>query len=217
MRIPHKTSSAIGGDFIELDDDVQAVILKAIVDGWKIALKYAEVISSAGEVLITERLRDGMRAALSGLLSDPAIVVLPGTESRSGANVIPDGRTDIPMFVLAVFVTMRVHDPHAVIECKRVAGSDSDLCREYVREGIDRYGSGKYSENHANGYMVGYVLSGNETDAAGGINAYLKKKGRTAELLARGPAVGGQPCWVSSHTRPKNGPIALSHLLLEFA
>lgn len=107
---------------------------------------------------MTERLRDGMRSAVKNASWN--LIILPGTESRSKSSVLlPDGRTDIPLMMIEVFSRTQEHDPHAIIECKRIAGSDTHLCREYVVEGIDRFASGKYGENHAVGFMVGYVLS----------------------------------------------------------
>lgn len=112
------------------------------------------------------------------------MIVLPGTESRSKANMLlPDGRTDIPLMMIEVFLRTQEHDPHAIIECKRISGSDTHLCREYVVEGVDRFASGKYGENHAVGFMVGYVLSGTSVEAATGVNAYLGRVSRTAERL----------------------------------
>ena len=67
---------------------------------------------------MTERLRDGMRIALK---NSPwkQIMVLPGTESRSKSNVmLPDGRTDIPLAFVEIFLRTQEHDPHAIIECK---------------------------------------------------------------------------------------------------
>lgn len=125
---------------------------------------------------MTERLRDGMRSELKskGHPWGKTLVVLPGTESRSdGAVVIPDGRTDIPLMLIEVFLRTQEHDPHAIIECKRIIGSDTHLCREYVVEGVDRFRTGKYGQNHAFGFMVGYVLSGTAAEAADGVNAYL--------------------------------------------
>lgn len=111
---------------------------------------------------MTERLRDGMRSELKskGHPWGKTLVVLPGTESRSdGAVVIPDGRTDIPLMLIEVFLRTQEHDPHAIIECKRIIGSDTHLCREYVVEGVDRFRTGKYGQNHAFGFMVGYPLA----------------------------------------------------------
>jgi hypothetical protein len=139
------------------------------------------------------------------------MVVLPGTESRSSPEVLlPDGRTDIPIFLIEVFFGSQDHDPHAIVECKRVAEGDRSLCREYVLEGIDRFRNGKYGQNHATGFMVGYVQSGSGAGVVSGINAYLTTNARTAELLHQ--SVDPPPSWSSEHARTTpTRPITLYH------
>ncbi|GLI37551.1 hypothetical protein GHYDROH2_10520 [Geobacter hydrogenophilus] len=169
---------------------------------------------SALEVPFTECLRDGMRAALKsrGLKN---IVVLPGTESRSKPSLrIPDGRTDIPIFVTDVFIEMEEHDPHAIIECKRLDGNDSDLVREYVVSGINRFCSGQYSSNHRYGFMVGYLLAGTtKSVAVAAVNKFIAKHKSVAEELAMHQS---QPdVWKSKHLREENDTIFLFHSFLK--
>lgn len=180
-----------------------------------------DVNARAGEVLMTERLRDGMRSMLKSRKCPwkNTLIVLPGTESRSITDVVlPDGRTDIPLMLIKVFLRTQEHDPHAIIECKRIAGSDTHLCREYVIEGIDRFATGKYGENHAVGFMVGYVLSSTAAKSADGVNAYLKRVSRTTEHLEPGDVYDDAPSWESEHARPKpRSAIRLHHAFLEFS
>ena len=145
------------------------------------------------------------------------MAVLPGSESRSDTDVVvPDGRTDIPMFFVEIFQQLAEHDPHAIVECKRLAGDDNHLCREYVVEGIDRFKSGKYGKNHAVGFMAGYVTSGSAEGAAAGVNAYLSRVARDAEHLAR-HAVRADVSWLSHHWRSApSPPIDLHHALVTF-
>lgn len=174
--------------------------------GWQIACGRFEVQPNTGEVVITECLRDGMRAALkTGTLPwHSTMVVLPGTESRSAAEVlIPDGRTDIPIFVIPVFTESQEHDPHAIIECKRVAPSDSTLVREYVVSGIDRFSTGKYSATHSQGFMAGYIISGDIVSTVEAINTYLTKRGRITELLDESKALPSD--WTRASTHPRVG------------
>lgn len=214
MRIPYETPPALGREFIELRPEVVAVILLTLAAGWQRACAAEDVNANAGEVLMTERLRDGMRGALRN--SPWKLIVLPGTESRSKASVVlPDGRTDIPLMLIEVFLRTQEHDPHAVIECKRIAGSDTHLCREYVVEGMDRFVREKYGENHAIGFMVGYVLSGSPSESADGVNAYLRRVSRS-DCLA--PSDISDGTWQSLHARSKPSmPIRLHHAFLGFA
>ena len=60
-----------------------------------------------GEVELNERLRDGMRAALDPgeLPWGGTLIVQAGAESRSGPHILrPDGRTDIPILSIEIFV-----------------------------------------------------------------------------------------------------------------
>lgn len=213
MRIPYEPPPPLGREFIQLGPEVVAAILLTLIAGWQQASASSDVNADAGEVLMTERLRDGMRNALKG--GAWQLIVLPGTESRSKTSVLlPDGRTDIPLMMIEVFLRTQEHDPHAIIECKRIAGSDTHLCREYVVEGVDRFASGKYGENHAVGFMVGYVLSGTSIEAADGVNAYLGRVSRMAEKLQAADIVSDST-WYSQHGRTHpSEPVELHHTFL---
>lgn len=219
MKIPYETPTALGREFIELVPDIVAVILLTVAAGWRHAQAAADVNANAGEVFITEHLRDGMRHVQKEAPKDSPykqIWVLPGTESRSKNNVIlPDGRTDIPLAFVEIFMRTGEHDPHAIIECKRIAGTDTHLCREYVVEGMDRFIQEKYGENHAVGFMVGYVLSGALSESADGVNAYLKRSSREPDVLALSDI--DVPTWLSQHTRSsRSKSICLHHMFLGF-
>lgn len=215
MRIPYQPEPPLGREFIQLGPEIVAAILLTLLAGWQQACASPDVHADAGEVAMTERLRDGMRIAVKNNTAWK-LIILPGTESRSKPDVLlPDGRTDIPLMMIEVFLRTQEHDPHAIIECKRIAGSDPHLCREYIVEGVDRFATGKYGENHAVGFMVGYVLTGTPIDAANGVNAYLGRVTRTGEQLTVSD-VTSEATWRSQHTRSQpSDPIALHHSFLE--
>ncbi|WP_244145451.1 hypothetical protein [Paraburkholderia mimosarum] len=120
--------------------------------------------------------------------------------------------------LIEIFLRTQEHDPHAIIECKRIAGSDTHLCREYVVEGMDRFIQEKYGENHAVGFMVGYVLAGSGSESADGINAYLKRVSRNRDRLGASDSGGGPSSWESRHARStRANPIALHHAFLGFS
>ena len=219
MKLPFDVTVVAGRRFINLGPDIATAILRTVKAGWTLALQSSDVNTGAGEVEITERLRDGMRYALdSGMLPWKAMIVLPGTESRSRPDVLsPDGRTDISIQYIEIFVQFRVHDPHAIIECKRVAGRDAHLCREYVVAGIDRFQTGKYSENHSTGFMVGYLIAGDAKAAATRINNSLNRRSRSAEILKLSNLISESWAWGSCHPRTTNSPIELHHAFLAFA
>lgn len=211
--IEYDRPSPLGREFIQLGPDITAAILVSLVAGWESASGFPDVTPDLREVAMTERLRDGMRAALTTRRYPWSrnMVVLPGTESRSKPSVLlPDGRTDIPIFLIEIFFGSQDHDPHAVIECKRIAAGDRHLCREYVVEGVDRFRLGKYGRNHATGFMVGYLLSGSASGAVSDVNAYLTSKAREPEHLHR--VADPQPSWSSRHARTSPAlPITLFH------
>ena len=218
MRIPYAAPASLNNTFIELAEDIVAAIVMTVAQGWQHALTFEDVHIGAGEVAMTERLRDGMRMVLR-MKDHPwgkELIILPGTESRSSPSVLlPDGRTDIPIVTLNVFLRTQEHDPHAILECKRIAGTDAHLCREYVREGMDRFRSGKYGENHAFGFMVGYVLAGDLNDAVNGVNDYLSRQSRSSELLAPANFEPLGASWESEHIRSAPLPaIQLKHVFL---
>ena len=219
MKLPFDVTATAGRQFINLRPDIASAVLRTVEAGWTLALQSPDVNTGAGEVEITERLRDGMRCALdSGMLPWKTMIVLPGTESRSRPDVLlPDGRTDISIQWIDIFLQFRAHDPHAIIECKRVAGNNARLCREYVMEGIDRFRIGRYSGNHSIGFMAGYLITGDASAAALRINRYLNSKSRRAENLRLSNLISESWVWGSCHQRTTNSPIELHHALLAFA
>ena len=219
VRIEYEPPQHLGREFIQLGPDITAAILVTLIAGWESASALSAVTAESCEVAITERLRDGMRAVLKTRRYPWSrnMVVLPGTESRSKPSVLlPDGRTDIPIFLIEIFFGSQDHDPHAVIECKRIAAGDRHLCREYVVEGVDRFRLGKYGENHANGFMVGYLLSGSAAEAVSDVNAYLTSKAREQEHLH--PVAEPPASWSSQHGRTLPAiPIILHHSFLSLS
>ena len=212
--------SALGWQFIDIHGERYDAILQILDSGWRRALTSPNAHPDAGEVEITECLRTGMREALAERTADwcKKMTVLRGTESSSSPDVsTPDGRTDIPIFFSDIREKYDVHDPHAIIECKRVAGKNANLCRLYVVKGIDRFKTGKYAGNHAAGFMVGYLLSGDANATTEGINKYLTRKKRQSEHL--GSSKTSHAAWVRSsrHSRPKPAePIDLHHAFFGF-
>jgi len=209
-----------GRQFIDIERERCDAILRILHEGWSRAIGFPQVHPGAGEVEVTEHLRTEMREALSRRTTDwyKKMTVLRGTESVSVSSPpTPDGLTDIPIFFQDIRERFDEHDPHAIIECKRIAGGDAGLCRLYVVEGMDRFSEGKYADNHALAFMAGYLLSGGADEAAAGINRYLSRQGRESERLESSTAV--QEAWVRSsrHARPASqAPIDLHHAFLAF-
>ena len=208
----------VGRHFIDLQGERCEAILQILADGWERASDSSNVHPGAGEVEITECLRTGMREALKAKDADwcKKMTILPGTESRSSPNLPePDGRTDIPILFHEIREELDEHDPHAIVECKRVAGNDADLCRLYVVKGINRFRSGRYAGNHAVGFMAGYLLSDDAAAAVRGVNRYLTRQGRQPERLEPPNSRDADWTWSSRHPRPQPAdPIDLHHAFL---
>lgn len=217
MKIPLGQSAAVGRTFINLNSAITLTIMRTVEAGWALAATSPAVHPGADEVAMTETLRDAMREALRvhRLPWRKTMIIAPGSESRSQPGMIaPDGRTDIPLYLTRVYARSGEHDPHAIIECKRVAAGDTGLAREYIVEGVDRFRMGKYSENHARGFMVGYVLGGTPQAVVDGINGYLGRQHRLADQL-NFPRSSKIPGWVSRHDRvAPSEPVLLHHTML---
>jgi hypothetical protein len=211
--IPFQQQLSTGQAFIDLVPEITDAILQTIAHGWALAHQKPHLKTLTTEVPITESLRQGMREALKsqGLpWGKSMMIVLPGTESKSMLELLtPDGRTDIPLMLIGVLLTSGEHDPHAIIECKRVTESDPSLIKNYVVEGVDRFCSGKYGANHSRGFMAGYVISGSANGVVTAVNAYLVKNDRTSEALSIQSLA-----WRSEHPRKNSSKIELHHSML---
>ena len=195
-------------------------ILRVIKAGWQKALACPDVDRDTPEVELNGRLMKGMRAAVDAKVvrSHRKISVLPGTDSWSDdAGAAADGLTDITIHLRDIRERQQSHGPHAVIECKRVAGSDSNLCRLYVTEGVERFESGKYAGVHGLAFMAGYVVAGSAGEAVTGVNAYLKRHNRGSEALGPSTVLEAEWTRTSTHIRAGSGRhLELHHSLLEF-
>lgn len=216
MRVPFDVPTTNGRQFIDLVPEIATTILRTVESGWKLASNSSDVNTEDKEVPMNERLRRGMRSVLDGSPWRHIMFVLPGTESTSRSEATsPDGRTDIPIFVIELAFRFDDHDPHAIIECKRIAGNDRQLCREYIVAGIDRFRTGKYAGNHSTGFMVGYLIAGYASTAVDGINNYLNGKKRGTEHLERSTLISEPWVWRSSHPRSNPPPIEIHHAFLK--
>ena len=225
MKLPYDVRAIAGRPPINLGPETAAAILRTIEAGWVRASSLPDINADAGEVEMNERLRDGMRDALDldGLPWGGTLIVQAGSESRSRRDVLrPDGRTDIPIQSIEFFHRFREHDPHAIIECKRIAGDDAYLCREYVVNGIDRFRRGQYAANHAAGFMAGYLIAGHANAAVTRVNGYLnggRRHGnrdvRHSENLIQSKLVEEPWAWTSRHPRTDGSKIDLHHAFLQ--
>lgn len=209
----------VGRDLLDIGQDLAANILRLIGAGWE--RRTPDCGADSGEVQMTKCLREGMIGALKDhvIPSAKKLSVLPGTESWQTKNPRrPAGLTDISIHLSNIREKLDDHGPHAIIECKRVAGDNAGLCRQYVIQGIDRFKEGKYAEGHAIAFMVGYLLSPSVEAAVSRINRFLSTAGREEDRL-NPCAVLNKPWTRSSHRSrtTTRKPIDLHHAFLRFA
>ncbi len=196
-----------GGAFVELSLAQAMMVLQIIGKGWNLALEQSALTAGLHERYMTRWLIPGMRRSVP----DSGVIIQRGTETADAA--VPD----ICISFQRIREDQDEHEPHAVVECKRVSGDDAGLCRLYVVNGIDRFATGKYGAKRAHGFMAAYVTSGTPGEAADGVNRYLRKHREGTECLVdEGRPVETFSVWVSSHRRPHENPIRLRHLFLEF-
>ena len=167
VKLPTDVPAATGRPFIDLAREIVAAIMRIVEEGWNVAVATSSVAADDGEVEMTERLRDGMRETANRRALGMRLVVLPGTESRSGpGRVRPDGRTDVSILVIEVFLRFGDHDPHAIIECKRSSSASVSLAptRDCVASTFSKVSivsdRGNTAQDMATGFMIGYLVTG---------------------------------------------------------
>ena len=166
---------------VSLADATIIAILRVIQLGWRAAADVAErdAVVLSQELPMTNRLRAGMRRVVDSSENLCPMRITPGTKVIRSEDGPAAGLTDISIYLNR----LEGHDPHAIIECKRVHGGDSDLCRLYVTQGICRFRSGQYGADHAQDFMVGFVVRGDVGGAVAGINRYLDGRQRQVDQL----------------------------------
>ncbi|QDV85792.1 hypothetical protein [Planctomycetes bacterium TBK1r] len=137
---------------------------------------WPDVITDAGfeaamdEDSITNILRQKMRAVKAQRSPPPEMRF----EREAQSDAVDD---DTPLGLIDIMVCYTWNEvTHLVIECKRIWSTDNSLALKYVREGVCRFASGKYSAGHALGAMVGYVLCGNAIGCIDRIKRTLLKE-----------------------------------------
>lgn len=205
-----------GDGLLDLADEVVVAILRAIQEGWRVAAARFEsgAVPVSHEPQMTNRLRAGMCDAVNASWTRTRLRIFPGVEVVPGGDApLATGLTDISVIVRR----LDGHDPHAIIECKRIRGDDPKLCRLYVVEGIDRYRRGQYGADHAQDFMVGYVFQSEIGGAVAGINRYLTGRGREDESLTDSELLVAPWVRQSRHIRKGTRPVRLHHAFLTTA
>ena len=123
--------------------------------------------STVTEDSITDLLRQQMVAVKNAMKPRPRLRF----EREPQSDAVGD---DTPLGLIDIMVCYTWNEmTHLVIECKRIWSKDNTLALAYVKDGVSRFASGKYSAGHALGAMVGYVLCGNTTGCVSRVKTTL--------------------------------------------
>lgn len=96
---------------------------------------------------------------------------VPENYAGNGQHI---GRVDIRIFLKSDF---EKEDAYYIIECKRIDGT-TDLNKKYVKEGVARFVTQKYSSYYGRNIMLGFVVKKIDISA----NAKLIEEIQNAEL-----------------------------------
>lgn len=127
----------------------------------------------------TRRIKRNRRLTSLQILGEPELDDLTTRESRI------QGRLDL---MIQFSIQFGYEDEYLAVECKRVAAGNPALNRLYVKEGVQRFATGKYSKGQKWAIMLGYVLALPLNDVVKGIDEQLVRNyGSKARLQ---PAAG---------------------------
>lgn len=109
-------------------------------------------------------------------------------EAKNGLNPVPEmefirepqsdrAELDTPLGLIDIMVSYTWDEStYLTMECKRITSTENSLALKYVRNGINRFASGKYSAGHAYGIVIGYVICGNPAGCIERVRKTLAKE-----------------------------------------
>ncbi len=168
--------AAIGLPSTILLRNVIAAVLDVVIASWANLKAAAEVNQESTEPYIAGCLGRAMK-----LEKDRRGLKFFRVEEEVGTRSFfnfpkPDGRIDIKI------IYSFDEGEYFGIECKRVSGKNSKLARDYVKEGVLRFVSEKYSPGHDWAAMLGFVIDGDSAKAIKRIQAQLQKMRQDVNL-----------------------------------
>ena len=138
---------------------------------WPAVVADSSISVGSDEDDITNQLRQQMVVVKRGMKPKPRMEF----QRESQSDMVDDG-TELGL--IDIFVSYKNFDEevYLAIECKRIRSDTNGLARLYVKEGISRFASGKYSNGHAIAGMVGYVICGDPPKCIERVAAQLEKE-----------------------------------------
>lgn len=84
---------------------------------------------------------------------------------------------DTPLGLIDIKILYTWNDEtYLTMECKRIKSTENSLVLKYIRNGIDRFSTCKYSSGHAYGIIAGYAICGNPEGCAERVSTTLRKE-----------------------------------------
>lgn len=134
---------------------VLILALRILHDAWPPTAADSRVSKTTDEDSISDVLRWKMVDAKNRLDPVPEMQFLREPQSDRA-------ELDTPLGLIDIMVSYTWDEStYLTMECKRIISTENSLALKYVRNGINRFASGKYSPGHAFGIVVGYVICGN--------------------------------------------------------
>jgi hypothetical protein len=173
--LPLDESDAIGQPSFIKRHDIIATVIELIQAAWIRVGQRPEINAQCDEDTIAGALHNEMwvEKKRRGIPGPPQIVNEPATRV-SDNSLKPDGFIDFKMFYAWGM------EDYFGIECKRLTSQDKGhLAREYVKNGVMRFVTGKYSLGHDWAAMLGFVIDGNSSGCIKLITVQLNKRKQT--------------------------------------
>lgn len=145
--------------------------LRILHTAWPRAVRDSRVTIRAHEDDITNVLRREMVEVKKSMKPQPRFRI----ERESQSDIVDDGT---PLGLIDIQIGYKFDEVlYLAIECKRISSNDRNaLARKYVRDGVNRFVTGKYSAGHALGGMVGYVICGDRDQCIERVEKQLEKE-----------------------------------------
>jgi hypothetical protein len=146
------------------------LVLQILAIAWPVTTSDKRVTVTTDEDSITDVLRWNMSKAKSELSPEPQLRFEREPQSD-------DSDLDTPLGLIDIKILYTWNDEtYLTMECKRITSTENSLALKYVRNGINRFASGKYSAGHAFGIITGYVICGNSAGCAKRVSRTLTKE-----------------------------------------
>ncbi len=166
--------ATLGDLNVDLRLSVQRGVLKTALrilhHAWPAANRDDRISIASTEDEITNVLRREMIRAKRSWTPPPKFRI----ERESQSDVVDDGS---PLGLIDIQIGYSYEEVNYIaIECKRIESSRNTLAHKYVREGVNRFVTCKYSGGHAFAGMVGYVICGDRDKCVKRVQSQMSKE-----------------------------------------